>query len=115
MEQAPAIVGLIVVHRALEVHIAVANLVEQYDRDSRIAAGAAAVAAAAVVLVAVAVGVGGIRCATCCLRCFLCFPSPISPFLPLRPFPCRALPARLWWLLATLFDGLVPSAGVVRC
>ena len=49
------------------------------------------------------------------LRCFLFFSSPILPFLPLRPFLSRAFPARLSWLLATLVDGLAPSANVGRC
>ena len=49
------------------------------------------------------------------LPCFLCFPSPIPPFLTLRPFLSRAFPARLSFLLATLFDGLAPSVGVGRC
>ena len=50
-----------------------------------------------------------------------CFPlsplslAPIAPFLPLRPVRSRALLALPSWLLATLFDGLAPSAGVGRC
>ena len=36
-------------------------------------------------------------------------------FLLRRPSLSHALPARLLWLLATLFDDLAPSAGVVRC
>ena len=50
--------------------------------------------------------------------CFLFSPlslALISPFLPLRPVRSRALLALLSWLLATLVDGLAPSAGVVRC
>ena len=51
--------------------------------------------------------------------CFFLFSplplAPISPFLLLRPVLSRALPAELLWLLATLFDGLAPSASVVRC
>ena len=57
----------------------------------------------------------GRRRARCCFLFSLFSLAPVSPFLPLRPFPCRALPARLSWLLATLFDSLAPSAGVVRC
>ena len=50
--------------------------------------------------------------------CFLFSPlslAPISPFLPLRSVLSRTLPARLSWLLATLFDGLAPSVSVGRC
>ena len=58
-------------------------------------------------------------CGCCCCSCrFLFSPltlAPISPFLAPRSVLFRALPARLSWLLATLFVRLAPSAGVVRC
>ena len=76
------------------------------------------------------------RCSCCCGCCGCCsgcsgkvednvqvvaFSSlrfPLLPFLPFSscdPFCLARLPARLSWLLATLFDGLAPSVGVGRC
>ena len=52
----------------------------------------------------------GRRRAVCCFLFFPCSLAPISPFLP-RPFLSQALPARLSWLHATLFDGLAPWCG----
>ena len=41
--------------------------------------------------------------------------APTTPFLPFRYVVCRAFPARLWWLHASLVDGLLLSASSVRC
>ena len=47
----------------------------------------------------------GKRRARCCFLSLFSL-APGSPMDPLRLFPCRAFPARLSWLLATLFDVL---------
>ena len=80
--------------------------------DVRVAAVAAAVAAAAVGLKWSALRKWKTK------RKVLLSLLPVSRLslsLPQRPFLSRALPARPLWLLATLFDGLLPSAGAVRC
>ena len=58
---------------------------------------------------------GGRQSVGCCFLFSPLSPVLISPFLSLRPVLSRALPARLSWLLATLFDGLAPSVCVGRC